>query len=147
VPGGRGVAAVGENAIYLAISVRNVGTGIAVLDGWRLYRRREIEGSRSAPDLSSFVRLTRDIYIPVSEVGFWQGTFRHPERSDFAAAKEAIENRDPLSVDNLYSDYEGGQRMVSRFLLAPLPDGGWIASVGQHWNIDRPDPRHPDEAI
>jgi len=34
VEGGRGVAEVGEDAIYLAISVRNVGSGIAVLHGW-----------------------------------------------------------------------------------------------------------------
>jgi hypothetical protein len=142
VPGGQGVAEVGERAVYLAISLRNVGTGIAVLDGWRLCRRDDVQGSSSTPDVSGFVRLTRDLYIPVGDIGFWQGTFRDPSSVAFADAKEAIEERVPLVVDVLYSDFEGGQRMVSRFALSPRPDGGWIAAVGQHWNLDRPDPRH-----
>jgi hypothetical protein len=33
--------------------------------------------------------------------------------------------------------------MVSRFALtSPSGDGTtWLASVGRHWNLDRPDPR------
>ncbi len=31
--------------------------------------------------------------------------------------------------------------MISRFSLVPRPDGGWTASVGRHWNVDRDDPR------
>src|SRR6204780_3003380 len=37
VPGGQGAAEAAEEAVYLAISVRNVGTGIAVLHGWQLH--------------------------------------------------------------------------------------------------------------
>ena len=44
-------------------------------------------------------------------------------------------------VDILYGDYEGGQRMISRFGLMPRDDGGWIAAAGRHWNVDRADPR------
>ena len=35
-PGGGGVAEVGEDAVYLAISIRNAGSGIAVLHGWHV---------------------------------------------------------------------------------------------------------------
>src|SRR6516165_4667802 len=34
VPGGRAVASASDNAVYLVIAIRNVGTGIAVLHGW-----------------------------------------------------------------------------------------------------------------
>ena len=49
-----------------------------------------------------------------------------------------------MGVDILYGDFEGGQRVISRFMLSPKEtDGvvGWYASVGRHWNVDRPDPR------
>lgn len=41
----------------------------------------------------------------------------------------------------LYGDHEGGQRMISRFALAATPKGSWLAVVGRHWNLDRPNPR------
>ena len=46
-----------------------------------------------------------------------------------------------LTIDLLYGDYEGGQRMVSRFLLRPGQEDRWLLSVIHHWNVDRPDPR------
>jgi hypothetical protein len=94
-----------------------------------------------SPDPDSFTRLTRDLSIASGDIGFWQGTFRDPTGPDFAVAKEAIESRVRLMVDILYGDFEGGQRMVTRFLLNPGADEGWIATVARHWNIDLPDPR------
>src|SRR5919206_4821242 len=37
LPGGEGAVEVGDEAIYAAISVRNAGSGIAVLHGWHMY--------------------------------------------------------------------------------------------------------------
>ena len=55
---------------------------------------------------------------------------------------EAIKARRPVTVDVLYGDYEGGQRLISRFLMQPGANSGrWILSVSHHWNLDRPDPR------
>ncbi len=53
----------------------------------------------------------------------------------------AIAERRPMTIDLLYGGHEGGQHMVSRFALHPLDDGGWLAAVGRHWNLDRADPR------
>src|SRR5262245_31331397 len=36
-PGGQGAALATDEAVYLVIAIRNVGTGIAVLHGWHLY--------------------------------------------------------------------------------------------------------------
>ena len=40
IPGGGGVAEVADEAIYLAVAVRNVGSGIAVLHGWYFHAER-----------------------------------------------------------------------------------------------------------
>lgn len=73
----------------------------------------------------------------------------------------AIKEQGQVHVDLLYGDFEGGQRVISRFNLiyreasqlahaGPAPgqaparaaaEGRWLASVVRHWNVDRPDPR------
>jgi hypothetical protein len=140
VKGGEAAADASTEAVYLTISLRNAGTGIAVLHGWRFYPERRLADSEP-PALEEFSRLTRDIYVPAGDVGFWQGTFRDAAAPEFAAAAQAIAARVPLTVDILYGDHEGGQRTITRFGLLPRDDGGWIAAAARHWNIDRDDPR------
>src|SRR5260221_6942828 len=77
-PGGGGIAEVTDEAVYLAFGVRNAGSGIAVLHGWYLYLGIEIMGAAAttrAP-LDQFHMLTRDLYIPSNDIGFWQGALR-----------------------------------------------------------------------
>jgi hypothetical protein len=138
-PGGGGAAEATDEAVYLAFAVRNAGSGIAVLHGWSFYPGFE----RNEPDrpLSEFNTLTRDIYIPANDVGFWQGSFRDPASPAFAEARTSIEAREEMTIDVLYSDHEGGQRVITRFALRPRDDGGWIAAASRHWNLDRADPR------
>jgi hypothetical protein len=103
------------------------------------------------------------LYIPVGDVGFWQGAFRDTERAGYDEARKVIEAREPWTVELLYGDHEGGQRVVSRFTMLPMrspsaspsaspdvspdvspdrtPELGWLATASRHWNIDRPDPR------
>ena len=75
VEGGRAVAEATDDAVYLAISVRNAGNGMAVLDRWDFTVGRQ-PGTSHHRDIEHFRRLTRDLYVPAGEVGFWQGTFR-----------------------------------------------------------------------
>ena len=84
--------------------------------------------------------MTRDLYVPPSDRGFWQGALRDASDPIYAPMREAIVTRQPFTVDLLYGDYEGGQRMISRFLVAPKSDDGWLVSGSLHWNLDRPDP-------
>src|SRR5690349_14303046 len=63
VPGASGVVELEDEAAYLAMSVRNAGSGIAVLHGWRL-ERDFTPGAGDRPDVGSFRRLTRDLYVP-----------------------------------------------------------------------------------
>jgi hypothetical protein len=146
VPGGQAIAQATDEADYFVISVRNVGTGIAVLHAWRLDPEFVLERGAhiSPPPLEEFTTLTRDLYVAPGDVGFWQGSFRDPASDRYRAARRAVEARQRLGVDILYGDFEGGQRVISRFMLTPreAEDGTrWFASVGRHWNVDRPDPR------
>ncbi len=155
IPGGGTVGAVGdgdgdgdgESPVYLAVALRNAGSGIAVLHGGRFYP--EWHRSEQHAPLEEFERQNRDLYIPVGDIGFWQGAFRDPEDPRYSPARKAIESRQPWTVELLYGDHEGGQRAVTRFTMLALssedprtgPEDGWLASQSRHWNIDRPDPR------
>ena len=140
VAGGHAAADVTDEAIYLAISVRNVGQGIAVLNAWRFSPERSL-GPADRPDPAQFHRLTRDLYVPTGDLGFWEGTFRDPSEPTFAEAAKAIAAHQPFTIDILYGDAEGGQRMISRFVVLPAKDDGWFSTVSRHWNLDRADPR------
>jgi hypothetical protein len=137
--GQRAVIDITDDAIYLAFTVRNVGAGIAVLDRWDL--RTQVEINDTPRDIGGFTRLSRDIYIPAGDVGFWQGAFRDPEVPAFAELRRAATAGERILIDLLYEDHEGGQRTISRFSLAPTTTGEWINAVGRHWNLDRGDPR------
>jgi len=139
VPGGQGATEVSDTAVYLAVALRNVGNGIAVLHAWRFYPGRRIDLPRPEPE--SFTRQTRDLYVAAGDVGFWQGAFRDPSAPEFAEAAAAITARRPLMIDLLYGDHEGGQRMISRYSMLPRDGGGWMVEAGRHWNLDRADPR------
>jgi hypothetical protein len=139
-PGGGGAVETSEEAIYLGIALRNVGNGIAVLDGWNLYQMADAPDD-PRPQLDRFHRLTRDLYIAPGDAGFWQGAFRDPSAESFAYALGAIGSGERFLVDILYGDQQGLQRMITRFLLLPRDDGAWTATVARHWNVDGADPR------
>lgn len=139
VPGGCGGAEAGDDAVYLGISLRNVGNGLAVLHGWRFTPERVTQHVK--PDLAEFHRLTRDLYVAAGEYGYWQGAFRDASDPQFEAARDAVKNRQPMTVDVLYGDHDGGQRTISRFVLLSTDDDRWLVSHARQWNLDRPEPR------
>jgi hypothetical protein len=140
VSGSSATAEVTEAALYLTMSIRNVGSGIAVLHGWRVEMNRELTGM-TRPPIEEFRRLTRDLYVAAGDVSFWQGAYRDPAETEFAEVAALINARERLVLDVLYGDQTGGQRVISRFSILPRADGGWLATVARHWNVDRPDPR------
>ena len=96
-------------------------------------------GNEPAP-LEEFDRLTARSVHPA-------GRGRASGRARFATtaterqlALEAIEGGE-FGLDVLYSDYEGGQRVVTRFGAQRQEDGTWTLAAGRHWQIDRQNPR------
>lgn len=141
IQGGRGAAEVDGGNVYLGISLRNAGRGIAVLHGWRFsVGRQPMDGH---PPIGEFHQHQRDIFIAPNDIGFWQAAFRDDSDPQYGEAIAAVRSPEMLTIDVLYGDHEGGQRAISRFTLQPHGDGDpvWLASVVRHWNIDRPDPR------
>ena len=143
VPGGGGAAEITPDAVYVGMSLRNVGNGIAVLHAWKFWPERQLGAGAAPPALEEMHRFTRDIYIPTGQVGFWQGVFREPDSDEFKAAADALEGRVPVSIDVLYGDHEGGQRTITRFGMMPRQgeDTTWVVAAARHWNLDRDDPR------
>jgi hypothetical protein len=145
VPGGRALVEVDGDVIYLAASLRNAGTGLAVLDRWDLQGGRIGSGEAGGThhrDLDGFRRLTRDIYVPPGDVGFWQGALRDPAEPVHQEVLDAIQGGQGLTLDLLYGDHEGGQRTVTRFGLIPTEPGEpWMLAASRQWNLDRDDPR------
>jgi hypothetical protein len=138
--GGRAILEEQDGVIYLAMGLRNVGAGIALLHGWYPMPERAFVTDPHA-DPTDFRRLTIDLYIPPSDAGLWEGAVRDvddPLRPGFLSA---LSERRPFTVDLLYGDQDGGQRTVSRFTVVPRNDEGWFCQVARHWNLDRPDPR------
>ena len=138
-PGGGGAAEATDEVLYLGFAVRNAGSGIAVMDGWDVYRGERL--SEDHNPVETFHALTRDLYVSPGDIGFWQGALRDPTTREFADVRRLIESRERIVVDVLYGDAEGGQRVVTRFSLIPREDDGWIVAAAKHWNLDRPNPR------
>jgi hypothetical protein len=139
VAGGTGSMELEEGHFYFVIPLRNVGQGLAVLHSWRVAPR----DSRAAqqPPADSFRRLSRDLYIPAGGTGFWQGAIRDADDEMRAGIDEAFAEGEPLIVDLLYGDYEGGQRTISRFSVSRTGEEGWLVGVVRHWRLDGVSPR------
>jgi hypothetical protein len=135
VAGGTAVAEALDGRVYIVLSLRNVGPGIGILHGG--YVGGIKRGVNEHQPLEDFRRLIRDIYLPPGKVGFWQISFGDDPRTD--EVRGLVESGG-FSVELLYGDYEGGQRVVSRFGVSRAGDR-WNLSVVRHWQVDRPNPR------
>jgi hypothetical protein len=135
-----------EQKLYLAMPLRNVAAGLAVLHGWHL-RPERLTGEVSPEPIEQFRRNNRDLYVPAGDISFWQAAIREREDPVYAPLQAAIEAGEGISLDLLYGDHEGGQRTVTRFFLSPRAHGSeeepwmWTCAVSRHWNLDRADPR------
>jgi hypothetical protein len=128
-----------SGTVYLGVAVRNVGAGIAVLQGWYPWADL-VTSDVDHPSAEDFRRQVRDIYIAPGDVGMWQGALRDASDVHRGIAAARAERR-PFTVDLLYSDQVGGQRTISRFGVTPVGEDRWLGNVGLHWNLDLAGPR------
>jgi len=130
-------------AIYRALPLRNIGEGIAVIQGWFVWPEfvRSDVPHRAPED---FRTQLRDIYVAHGDIGLWQGALRSSDAELVERVAAARAQRRPFTIDLLYSDQIGGQRTISRFSVTPAGDSQWLTIAGLHWNLDAPSPRHAD---
>jgi hypothetical protein len=155
VPGHGGTSEEHNGTVFLAMALRNGGSGLAVIHGWRARHRKdriaEPQGTRSdeRPDLDEFRPQQIDLYIPAGDTGYWLGAMRDPDQAGYREVREAAQAGEAIQIDLLYGDHEGGQRTIARFVLSAWPDedvpGGLRdaqrVTVVRYWDVDRQDPR------
>jgi hypothetical protein len=136
-----------NDVIYMAIPLRNFGTGIAVLRGYQTepetaeavaadprgparHQRDDL-----APDPLAFSEQHRDLYVPPASLGFWQAAMRDPGTERYQRTQAAIRTAGRITVDLLYTDHEGGQPTITRFVLLPRDGRNWRCDMTRHWNL------------
>lgn len=136
VSGHGGLTELRDRRLYMVMSLRNGGSGLAVIHGWQV-RAGASSAGMGPPDLNAFRPQQRDLYVPASETGFWQGAIRDPADPDYASMRAAAEHGQRVMIDLLYGDYEGGQRTIARFGMTAGdgPDAG-RAEILRYWNVD-----------
>lgn len=145
VEGGRGLIHFDSGVVYLALSLRNAGQGLGVIHGWRFAEGREINPRRPEPDAFRLQGL--DLAIAPGDVGYWEGALRDSSDPLHAEGVRAAKKTGVATIDLLYGDQDGSQRVISRMMLRQIiPDDPdrqptWLPTVVRHWNLDRPDPR------
>ncbi len=143
-----GLAAMQESDgnLYLAIPLRNVASGLAVLHGWHVWPEH-VGTDTPVTAIDEFRRLSRDLYVPAGDISFWQAAIRDREDALYEPLRGAMVARTAILVDILYGDHDGGQRTITRFYLTPRSHVAdqepwlWLCSTSRHWNLDREDPR------
>jgi hypothetical protein len=148
--GGRACAEHIDGVVYLALSLRNVGAGMAVCQGWTVSPNLDATSVIEHAPLDQFRTQARDIYVPGGDIGMWQGALRDPDDPVRALLAEAIDEGEGISIELLYTDMVGAQRTITRFGLMPArnrdDDGNdtWYTSMSRHWHLDRSGPRADD---
>lgn len=145
---GRALVDAQDRVIYLAIPLRNVGAGIAVLRGYHTEAETAEQAAQDpqgaarhrrgdpVPDPAVFAEQQRDLYVPPGYLGFWQAALRDPGSERYQRTEEAIRAAGRITVDLLYTDHEGGQPAITRFVLLPSDAQHWRCDVTRHWDLD-----------
>jgi hypothetical protein len=156
VPGHGGAAEVHNGIIFMALGLRNGGSGLAVIHGWRARERwdaltpgTERGRANQRPELDEFREQQLDLFIPAGDSGFWQGALRDPALPGYDEVRDALREGRSVQIDLLYGDHEGGQRTIARFVIAPWPteddrpaiDNPMRAIAVRYWTVDGHDPR------
>ena len=143
VPGGSAALELTDEVVYMAISIRNVGTGLAVMHGWHV--GVGVQTERTHPPQEEFTTQQLDIYVAPGDDGLWLGALRDPEAGIFQAVTDAVKAGEALVFFLLYGDFEGGQRVITQLAVRKTGER-WLAQAARHFNVDRPDPRQIDDS-
>jgi hypothetical protein len=125
-----------DGTVYLGLALRNVGAGLAVLQGWHPWSEVVHADVGHRPP-EEFRRQIRDIYIAPGDIGLWQGALHESDGGLAVELRVARSERRGFAVDLLYSDQVGAQLTISRFAITPAGEDRWLGNVGLHWNLDQ----------
>jgi hypothetical protein len=140
VPGGGAFVGEVDGGLFVVLSLKNVGPGIAVLHGGLVYPDNVAARGEHAA-IEDMRMLQRDLYISPAAVGYWQIAYR----DDTEHRRRLLETirEGSIAAEVLYGDYEGGQRVITRFAIRRV-EGNWQVSTIRHWQVDRSEVRPRD---
>jgi hypothetical protein len=135
LPGGRAVVAHENGVLYLAIALRNVGSGIAMLRSWTA-AAGGAKGDEPIAPVDEFQPMQRDLYVAAGDAGYWHSAIRDRSDPRLPDLRAALGRREMITVELLYLDHEGGQPTVTRFGVRPdESDGAWHPSPVRHFRL------------
>jgi hypothetical protein len=140
VAGGGATIEAANDVVYVVLSLRNMGAGIAVLQAWYPHAVLRLGPTVPPPAVEDFRPLTRDQYISSGDVGLLQAAVRDAADPAHGELTAAIAEARSFTIDLLYTDQVGGQRTISRFGVLREGDG-WLAAASRHWYLDAAAPR------
>jgi hypothetical protein len=105
--GAGAVAEIADDNLYLAMSVRNAGSGVTVIHGWHLVLQ-DLHQDHPHAEPDEFRRQLRDLYVPGDDVGFCQGAIRDGDDAEYADLLDVVRSPRVFAIELLYSDHEGG---------------------------------------
>jgi hypothetical protein len=133
VPGGQVSVELVDDVVYLAMQVRNIGNGMAVIEAWLPFPG--LGTSNRVFDEAEFRMQSRSLWVPPGDVGFWQGALRDPSEPVHGPVVAAL-HEGVFGAELLYRDHEGGQLTISRFSFIRDDDGErWWASLASHRSV------------
>lgn len=137
LPGGRGLVEEHDGNVFLGLTLRNMGSGLAVLQGGHVRATGDFVG-RDVPHvgLDEFRLMQRDLYVPAGGTGYWHAGVREDNPDLRRDLLMAARERQRIIIELLYGDFEGEQRTVTRFAVTPAGESKWLAIVLRHWGID-----------
>jgi hypothetical protein len=145
VEGHRGTVHVSDDGgVFLGLSLRNGGAGMAVIHSWHVFAEAERRAARPE-SIDDFRRQQLDIWIPSGETAVWRGAIRDTTDADNVMVRREAAAGQRIFVDLVYGDIEGGQRSIARFALpTDAEDNYGRAEVLRYWALDGSDPRASD---
>jgi hypothetical protein len=118
--GGRAAVEFIDDVVNLAMLVRNVGNGMAVIEAWQPFAG-QLTSADEWGKLEKFRPQFRALLVPPGDVAFGQGALRDPAESAYVPIRDAV-SEGSVSGDLLDRDHEGGQRTISRLSMIRRDD-------------------------
>ena len=151
-----GAIAVGRDAVYLALSVRNGGAGLAVIHGWRVKPRPGYDTIRDEARVGSTAAAGRVSppadrpFVSAGDSGYWLGALRDPAEPIYDIVRRAATAANvqvdlftgitrPVSAPSSASSWRPGLRRPSQ--RGRVEQDGKRVIALRYWNVDRDDPR------
>jgi hypothetical protein len=131
--GGAGWVEEAGGNVYLALALRNVGAGLAVLRGYHVVPGRPDASSPHA-EQDAFRGQQLDLYVPAGDAGYWQASLRNPDDPLLPALRQAVEANDIVALELLYTDHRGSQPTITRFALRAGEGPRRTPRVMRHWS-------------